>query len=137
MIEENLGALVLILTNLGVLIATFYRIKHRVEEAQKGVAELSERLSDGISEIEKKRLENVKVLREIYDAKIMDAKLYAKGLFELREGEVREISKRMGALESKFDNQATLMNQKFDKLIESNAYIVAHIETNEKTTRKK
>lgn len=79
--------------------------------------------------IEEKRLANVKALREIYDAKVEDSKKYSKGLFEIRESELSDLSKRMSALENKFDAQTENLNGKFEQLIKSNAFIEAHIKT--------
>jgi len=103
-------------------LAQWFWIKFEIKQVRKD-SELNDKI------IEDKRLTNVKALREIYDAKVDDAKKYSKGLFEIRESELSDLSKRMSALENKFDAQTENLNSKFEQLIKSNAFIEAHIKT--------
>ena len=113
-IKDHLGQLILIVINLVALIGAYFKLKGRVDH-----------LEVQVSDIEKTRLRNVEALREIYDAKVMDAKKYSKGLFEIRESEIKELSKRMGSLESKLDKQSEMITQ----LIKTTTFIEATIKT--------
>ena len=50
--------------------------------------------------IEEKRLANVGYLKQIYDAKIVDSKNYAKGLFDAHNSELKSIQQKMSGMES-------------------------------------
>jgi len=126
---DHMEALILIITNLIVVIASYFRLRNKVDNTDKDIQQLSEKITDEINDIEKTRLRNVEALREIYDSKIMDSKNHAKSLFEVREMELRDLGKRMGILETKFDKQTELINEKFNQLIKTNAFIEAHIKT--------
>ena len=78
------GAVGLVLQGLGF----FFYVKFELKQLRKDM-EANDR------SIEEKRLANVESLKVIYDQKIYDSKTYAKGLFDLHNGEFKAINDKM------------------------------------------
>jgi len=129
---DHIETLLIILINLIILIGSYFKIRAKVDQSSAEIKALRSMIHEEISDVEKTRLRNVAALREIYDAKIHDSKQYAKGLYELRESELRELSKRIETIELKFDKQSEIINGKFEELIKSNAAIMAVVKINGK-----
>ena len=62
-----------------------------------------------MEEMETKRADNVKHLRNIYDLKVSDAKAYSKSLFETQSSEIKSISDRMVGVESSLNKIIDLL----------------------------
>ena len=62
--------------------------------------------------IEVKREANVEKLREIYDLKILDNRMYAKGLFEQSTGEFKALGNRLDGLEKQLAKVIDLLMNK-------------------------
>jgi len=83
------GASGLVLQGLGF----FFYVKFELRQIRKDM-ELSDLT------IEEKRAANVEKLREIYDQKIEQSRLYAKGLFDSHNSEFRAINEKMERVEN-------------------------------------
>ena len=124
-----LGVVVIVIQFIAQWVYVRFELKQLRKDSEETDKNMKELIVSGLRGIEEKRLNNVISLREIYDGKVDDSRKYAKGLFEVREGELSELNKRMTSLENKFDAQAVNLNNKFETLIKSNAFIKAHIKT--------
>ena len=124
-----LGIAIIVIQFLAQWFWTRFELRQLRKDSEQNDDTIKQLILSSISNVEEKRLNNVKALREIYDGKVDDARKHARGLFELRENEISELSKRISSLETKFDVQSANLNQKFESLIKSNALIEAHIRT--------
>lgn len=117
-IDSMLGIMAIVVT----IIFQWVWMKFKVDQTDKD-------LKKSFTDIEDKRLTNVKALREIYDQKVEDCKNHSKTLFEIREYEFKDIASRLGALELKFDKQNEMLYGRFEAITKSLANIEAHIKT--------
>lgn len=81
-------------------IGFFYWVKFELKQVRKD----SEKAD---VDMENKRNENVKALREIYDQKINETKNYAKGLFELRNSAIESLKEKVEDIEKSVEKCAT------------------------------
>lgn len=107
-----------IIINIVVVVGSYYRIVNRVEQLEKKT-----------QEIETTRLNNVKVLREIYDGKVEDSKQYSKSLFDIREHEIKEISKQLTELKVKVDHQNETLNKTLTEIMIGMAEVRTHVKS--------
>lgn len=126
---EHLAEIVTIIVNIVVVIGSYYKVVNRLTMVEKQILDEEKLRKKDIEDIEKARVNNVVFLKEIYDAKIEDSKKYSKGLFEIREGELREISKQLSELKARVDHQTEILNKTLSELSVGMAELRTHVKS--------
>ncbi len=84
-----------------------FEVKQVRKDMESSADQISKVAESNDKQIEKTRLTNVSALREIYDQKILDAKNYAKGLYEQRADSITNLQTKVDKIEKKLDNMPT------------------------------
>ena len=84
-----------------------FEVKQMRKDMETSLIQTQKESAESDLRIENTRLNNVKALREIYDAKIQDSKNYAKGLFEQRADSINNLQIKVDKIEQKLESMPT------------------------------